>query len=134
MGLEKIDKYDENVIAAVGAYGGGIASSGSVCGTLLGAVAAVSALHSRGSLEDKENPRMWGVSNKLIKKFDQLTEPYGGQNCSDIARVNWSDRDAVKEYYSNPEGKRKDCIQLVGDLAYTLGVLLEKEMARQEKS
>ena len=134
MGLEKIDKYDENVIAAVGAFGGGIASSGSVCGTLLGAVAAVSALHSRGNLQDKENPRMWGVSHKLIKQFQQLTEPFGGQNCSDIARVNWSDRDAVKEYYSNPDSRRKDCIRLVGDLAYRLGILLEKEMARQEKS
>ena len=134
MGLEKIDKYDENVIAAVGAFGGGIASSGSVCGTLLGAVAAVSALHSRGSLEDKENPRMWGVSNKLIRQFQQLTEPYGGRNCIDIAQINWSDRDAVKEYYTNPDSKRKDCIRLVGDFAYALGILLEKEMARLEKS
>jgi len=47
VGLEKIEKYDENVIASIGAFGGGIASSGSVCGTLIGAVAAVSSLHSR---------------------------------------------------------------------------------------
>ena len=133
MGLEKIEKYDENVIAASGAFGGGIASSGAVCGTLLGAVAAVSALHSRGSLEEKENPRMWGVSHKLIKQFNQLTEPYGGRNCRDIARVNWSDRDEVKNYYSNPESSRKECIKLVGDLAYSLGVILEKEMTRLEK-
>jgi len=133
VGLEKINKYDENVIAAVGTFGGGIASSGSVCGTLLGAVAAVSSLHSRGSLDEKENPRMWGVSNKLIKQFDTLTEPYGGRNCRDIARINWSDRDAVKNYYGNPESTRKDCVQLVGDLAFFLGTLLEKEMARLEE-
>ncbi|HIQ37889.1 MAG TPA: C_GCAxxG_C_C family protein [Desulfocapsa sulfexigens] len=134
VGLEKIDQYDKNVIAAAGAFGGGIASSGSVCGTLLGAVAAVSALHSRGSLEEKENPRMWEVSHKLIKQFNQLTEPYGGRNCRDISQVNWSDRDEVKNYYSNPESSRKECIKLVGDLAYALGVLLEKEMVRLDQA
>lgn len=133
MGLEKIEKYDENVIAAAGAFGGGIASSGSVCGTLLGAISAVSALHSRGSLEDKENPRMWGVSHKLIRQFDELTQPYGGRNCSNITRINWSDRDEVRNYYSNPDSTRKDCIKLVGDLAYSLGVILEKEISRLKK-
>jgi len=133
VGLEKIEKYDENVIAAAGAFGGGIASSGSVCGTLLGAISAVSALHSRGSLEDKENPRMWGVSHKLIRQFDELIQPYGGRNCSNIARINWSDRDEVRNYYSNPDSTRKDCIKLVGDLAYSLGVILEKEISRLKK-
>jgi len=133
VGLEKIEKYDENVIAAAGAFGGGIASSGSVCGTLLGAISAVSALHSRGSLEDKENPRMWGVSHKVIRQFDELTQPYGGRNCSNIARINWSDRDEVRNYYSNPDSTRKDCIKLVGDLAYSLGVILEKEISRLKK-
>jgi C_GCAxxG_C_C family probable redox protein len=130
VGLEKIHKYDENVIASIGAFGGGIASSGSVCGALLGAVAAVSSLHSRGSLEEKENPRMWGASHNLIKQFYQLTEPYGGRNCRDIARVNWSDRNEVKNFYTDPESSRKDCIRLVGELAFTLGTILEKEMAR----
>ena len=133
MGLEKIKQEDPNVIKAVGAYGGGIASSGSVCGTLLGAIAAVSSLHSRGSLEEKENPRMWGVSHKLIKAFDALTEKYGGNNCRQITGIEWSDREAVKDYYSNPESSRKECIYLVGELAYTLGKTLENEMEKLEK-
>ena len=134
MGLEKLDMNDENVIKAVGAFGGGIASSGSVCGTLLGAIAVISSLYSRGNLKDRENPRVWGVSHKLMRQFDNLTEPFGGSNCRDIARLDWSNRDAVKEYYSNPDSSRKDCIQLVGDFALILGQLLEKEMARQAKS
>ncbi len=133
MGLEKINKYDENAIKAVGAFGGGIASSGAVCGTLLGAIAAVSSLHSRGSLEEKENPRVWGVSNKLIKQFNQLTEPYGGSDCKDIARINWSNHDEVKNFYSNPDSTRKECVQLVGDFALALGKVLEIEMTRLEK-
>jgi len=133
VGLEKIDQYDENAIKAVGAFGGGIASSGSVCGTLLGAIAAVSSLHGRGNIEDRENPRVWGVSNKLIKQFNELTEPYGGRDCRDIARVNWSNHDEVKNFYSNPDSTRKDCIKIVGDFAFALGKILEKELARMEK-
>ena len=133
MGLEKIEQQDENVIKAMGAFGGGIASSGSICGTLLGAIAAISSLHGRGNLDDKENPRVWGVSNKLIKEFDKLAEPYGGSNCSDIARIDWHNRDEVKEYYSNPDSRRKDCIRIVGDFAFTLGKILEKELAKLEK-
>lgn len=134
MGLEKINQEDENVIRAVGAFGGGIASSGSICGTLLGAVAAVSALHSRGSLEGKENPRMWGVGQKLVKEFDKLTEEFGGNTCRDIVQMEWSDREAVKEYYSNPDSRRKHCIRLVGDLAFILGKILEKEQRRLKKT
>lgn len=134
MGLEKTDQYDENAIKAVGAFGGGIASSGAVCGTLLGAIAAVSSLHGRGNLEDKENPRVWGVSNKLIKQFNELTESYGGSDCRDIARVNWSNHDEVKNFYSNPDSTRKDCIKLVGDFAFALGEILEKELARMKKT
>jgi len=134
VGLEKIDQKDENIIKAVGAFGGGIASSGSVCGILLGAVAAVSSLHSRGSLEEKENPRMWGVGHKLITEFDKLTEEFGGNTCRDIIKMEWSDRDAVKDYYSNPESKRNECIRLVGELAFTLGEILEKEQKRLQNS
>ena len=76
---------------------------------------------------------MWGVSKKLIKHFDTLTEPYGGSNCTDIAKISWADHDAVKNYYSNPASTRKNCVQLVGDLAFFLGTILEKEMSRLEK-
>ncbi len=134
MGLEKTAQYDENAIKAVGAFGGGIASSGAVCGTLLGAIAAISSLHGRGNLEDKENPRVWGVSNKLIKQFNELTESYGGSDCRDIARVNWSNHDEVKNFYSNPDSTRKDCLKLVGDFAFALGEILEKELARMKKT
>lgn len=133
MGLEKIDQEDASMLKAVGLYGGGIASTGSICGTLLGAVAAVSALHSRGNLEEKENPRMWGAGSKLVKEFEKLTEEFSGNTCRDITRLEWSDRYAVKEYYSNPDSRRKLCIKLVGDFAFILGEILEKEQKHLEK-
>ena len=84
---------DEAAVKAVGAYGGGIASSGSVCGILLGGVAAISGLYSRGSLDEKENPRLWGLSSKFIKKFEELTAEFGSTDCRDIAKVDWKNRD-----------------------------------------
>jgi C_GCAxxG_C_C family probable redox protein len=130
---EKTDMVDESAVKAVGAFGGGIASSGSVCGILLGGVAMVSSMYSRGNLDEKENPRIWALSSKFLKKFEELTESYGSMDCRDIAGVDWKNRDEVKEYYSNPDSKRRICIKLVGDAAFILGELLEREEARNEE-
>ncbi len=130
VGQEKIKQIDEAGLKAVGAFGGGIASSGSVCGILLGGVALISSIYSRGNLREKEDPRMWTLSHALMKKFAELTEEFGGSNCSDIAQVNWRDRNAVKEYYANPESRRQICSHLLGETAFYLGELLAGELTR----
>jgi C_GCAxxG_C_C family probable redox protein len=114
------------VIKAMGAFGGGIASTGRTCGCLLGGVAAISSLFSRGRLEDKEDPAMWRASYKLSQKFEELCAPYGGTDCRQIARVNWSDREAVKSFYRDSESRRTLCAELVGETARALGEILEK--------
>ena len=124
---------DDAAVKAVGAYGGGVASSGSMCGTLLGGIALISSIYSRASLNEKEDPRIWALSKKFMKEFENLTESFDGTNCRDIARVDWSDRAAVKAYYSSPDSTRKVCIQLVGDAAYALGKLLEDEAERKKE-
>jgi hypothetical protein len=91
----------------------------------------ISSVYSRGNLDEKENPHIWALSMKFMKEFENMTESFGGIHCHDIARVDWKDRAAVKEYYSNPESSRKVCVKLVGDAAYALGVLLEQEAVRQ---
>ncbi len=130
---EKTGSVDEAVVKAVGGFGGGVASSGGVCGILLGGVAMISSIYSRGSLAEKENPRIWGAGNKFLKKFEEMTAPYGSMNCRDIAGVDWKDREAVSEYYNNPESRRTICTELVGEAAFVLGELLEKEEARQRQ-
>ncbi len=127
VGQERLGMVNEAVIKAMGAFGGGIASSGNVCGALIGGVALISSIYSRGNLEEKEDPRMWRLSYKLSKIFENLAEPYGGINCKDIARVDWRDKEATKDFYKNPESRHKLCAQLVGDLAYALGEILDKE-------
>lgn len=127
MGQEKLNRVNEEIIKAMGSFGGGIASTGRVCGALIGGVALISSLYSRGNLGEKEDPRMWRLSYKLSKKFEELTKPYGGVNCQDIARLNWKDPNATKEFYNNPESRRKLCVQLVGDTAFALGEILEQD-------
>lgn len=126
--------HDAGAVRAVGAYGGGIASSGSVCGILLGGIALISSIYSSASLEEKEDPRLWALSRKFMGEFEKMTEPYGGSNCRDIARVDWRDRDAVKTYYADPGSRRKECIRLVGEAAHVLGRLLEIDEHNKGKS
>jgi len=127
VGQEKLGIRNEEVIKAMGLFGGGFAGCTYTCGALSGAIALISSLYSRGNLEEKDNPRMWALGRKMVKKFEELTQAHGSINCRDIARVDWTDSQAAKEFYSSPESRRGLCIQLVGDTAYALGVFLEEQ-------
>lgn len=131
MGQEKLNLVDESVIKAVGLLGGGVAGSGYTCGALLGAVAALSSVYSRGTLEEQENPVMWAVGGRMVKRFEEITGQHGGIRCLDIARVDWQDPLAVKDFITNPESRRRICLQVVGDTAYAMGELIEKEIPAQ---
>jgi len=126
-GLEKIGTVNEDVIKAFGAFGGGIAGTGRVCGALTGGIGVIAGIFSRGNLESKEDPRMSSVCRKFIMEFEKRTQAYGGTDCRDIARINWQDKEMVKAFFGNPESRRKICLQLVGDTAFVLGGLLEAE-------
>ncbi|MBU4563512.1 MAG: C-GCAxxG-C-C family protein [Desulfarculus sp.] len=125
MGQEKLGIEDPDMIRAVGAYGGGIASTGRTCGILLGAIAAVSARYSKSRPDEKDDSNMWRLSFKLSKTFEKMCEPYGGTDCKDIARVEWRDKDQVKTFYGQPDSRRQICTKLTGDLAAYLGEILE---------
>ena len=129
VGQEKMNTKNEALIKALGAFGGGIGGSGRVCGALLGGVAFISSLYSRGNLAEKEHPQMWRLSHKLNKKFEELTKPFGGVNCSDIARVNWSDKEQTKKFYNSPDSRLHHCLQLVEDTASALGEILDQSDA-----
>ncbi|MDP3480930.1 MAG: C-GCAxxG-C-C family (seleno)protein [Desulfoprunum sp.] len=127
VGMEKLGITDTSIIKALGAFGGGIGGTGNICGALVGAVSVIGSLYSRGSLAEKENPRMWAATKTVLKNFEALATPYGGINCCQIARVDWMDRDQVKDFYRNPEGRRQHCITIVGETAKALGELLDQE-------
>ena len=127
---EKLNNIDPAVIKAVGAFGGGLAGTGGVCGILLGGLTVISSMYSRSNLEEKENPRMWSLSQKLIATFEEITHHHGGTNCLDIARVNWHNHAEVKDFYENPNSTRHDCIKLVGAVTFILGELIESEVKK----
>ena len=127
VGLEKLGLDDPSVIKALGAFGGGIGGTGHICGALVGAASVIGTLYSRSSLEEKENPRMWSATKTVMQHFEELTAPHGGIDCQQIARVDWMDRDQVKDFYGNPESRRQHCISVVSETAKALGELLEKE-------
>ncbi|MCF8033328.1 MAG: C-GCAxxG-C-C family protein [Desulfarculaceae bacterium] len=130
VGQDKLGIEDPGMIRAVGAFGGGIASSGRTCGILLGAIAAVSARYGKSRPEEKDDPKMWRISFKLIKAFEQMCQPYGSINCADIAQVAWKDKEQVKNFYGSPESRRLSvCAELNGELAKVLGELLEEAEA-----
>ncbi|MCE5334549.1 MAG: C-GCAxxG-C-C family protein [Desulfobacteraceae bacterium] len=131
VGQEKMGIVNQDVLKALGAFGGGIAGTCRTCGCLTGGMALISSLFSRGNLEDKEDPRMWSVGHKFIRGFENLTQQYGGTDCRDIARMNFQDREMVKDFYGNPDSRRKICIGLVGDTACLLGKILEEEGVAQ---
>lgn len=127
VGLEKLGVDDPSVIRALGSFGGGIGGTGHICGALVGATSVIGTLYSRSSLEEKENPRMWAATKAVMKSFEELSAEYGGIDCGQIARVDWMDRDQVKDFYGNPESRRQHCIHVVGETAKALGELLERE-------
>lgn len=130
VGLEKLGLNDPSVVKALGAFGGGIGGTGHVCGALVGAASVIGTLYSRSSLEEKENPRMWAATKAVMKNFEELTAEHGGIDCCQIARVDWMDRDQVKDFYGNAESRRQHCIKVVGETARALGELLEQEAER----
>ena len=130
VGLEKLGINDPSVIKALGAFGGGIGGTGNICGALVGAASVIGSLYSRSSLEEKENPRMWAATKAVMKNFEELAAPHGGINCCQIARVDWMERDQVKDFYGNPESRRQHCVRVVGETARALGELLEQEAER----
>jgi C_GCAxxG_C_C family probable redox protein len=125
VGQEKLNKVNEEVIKAVGLFGGGIACSGYTCGALLGGIASLSSVYSRGNLDEKESPVMREMGGRLVRKFEELTAPHGGIRCQDIARVDWTDPVSINEFRTSPDGRRSICLALVGDIAQALGELID---------
>jgi C_GCAxxG_C_C family probable redox protein len=126
VGQDKLGKGNDEVIRAMGAFGGGLGGNGEVCGALAGALAALGLRYSRGREEDKENPRMWKDAEELVRRFrDEIVQLNGSILCRDISHVDWKDREQVKAFYKGD--KVKDCIRIVGETALLVGEMLERE-------
>ncbi|MGQ9500295.1 MAG: C-GCAxxG-C-C family protein [Dissulfurimicrobium sp.] len=116
----------KEIIAALSPFGGGMGYSGGVCGALSGAVAVIGFIMGKTEPEQKDHKDMWRLSSKMALEFKELTAGYGGQNCRNIARVNWSDRGQVKAFRFDPNSRRKECLRVIGETAGFLQKLLQE--------
>ena len=125
MGQEKLERKNEEVIRAMGAFGGGLGGNGEICGAAVGALALLGLRFSRGREEEKEDPRMWTYTHELLKRFrEEIVKNHGSILCGEIARVDWKDREQVKSFYKGD--KILECGRIVGETAKLIGELLER--------
>ncbi len=107
----------------MGAFGGGLAGTGEVCGAVVGALAAIGLAYSRSSPEETEDFKMWILGNRFLKRFrDELGK--GSIRCRDITRVDWRNQDQKAKFY-NGEGYYA-CRDLTAKAARMLGELFEE--------
>ena len=123
---------NENVIASLSPFGGGIASTGNTCGTILGALAVIGYLEGKREPEKRDGRPMWKMSYKLFKGFEEITKEYGGTRCLDIARVDWKDIKAVKAFRKDPQSRRQECFKVIEKTAHLLYDILDQLMEQQK--
>jgi C_GCAxxG_C_C family probable redox protein len=126
VGQEKLGKGNDDVIRAMGGFGGGLCGNGEVCGALAGALAVLGLRYSRARSDEKEDTKMWKVADEVLRRFrDEIVNRDGSICCRDIACVNWKDREQAKEFYKGD--KIKKCYRVVGETAMLLGEILERD-------
>lgn len=127
MGQEKAGRVQPEVIKAMGAYGGGVARSGRVCGILTGAVGMVASLYGSSDPSQREDPKLRPLAGQLVSRFEELTAPYGGVDCRSIIGF-YYDEGAEKRHWfrTAPDSTRRRCEQLICEMAVYLGELLEQ--------
>jgi C_GCAxxG_C_C family probable redox protein len=108
----------------MGPFGGGLGGNGEVCGAVVGGLAALGIRWSRGTEEEKEDPRMWLFTEEFVRRFREEVSPARGRIlCSEIIGVDWKNREQVKEFYRE---KGKTCVALVGDTARLIAEFLDR--------
>ncbi len=113
-----------DVVSALAPFGGGLGSTGRVCGSLPGALAAIGLTLGKAEPGQRDHKAMWRLSYKMVKEFEAITGPYGGMECKDIARVNWKDIKEVKAFRKDPDSRQKECHRVIAETARALGGLL----------
>jgi C_GCAxxG_C_C family probable redox protein len=125
VGQEKLGRKDDEVMRALGAFGGGLGGNGEVCGAVAGAIAVMGLRFSRAREDEKEDPRMWSYAHEVLERFQkEIAKNHGSILCREIARVNWKDREQVKAFYKSE--KVLECGRIVGETAQLVGELLER--------
>jgi len=108
----------------MGGFGGGIGGMGSVCGAIVGGVAALSLKCGKGTVEGKEDPRLFPLCSELYRRFG--TEIETSVFCHDITGTDFTKPEEARAYRRSPE-KTGRCVRLVTKTAELVGDILSRE-------
>ena len=125
-----LGEEDEAAVRMMGGFGGGIGGMGSVCGAIIGGVAALSRKRGKGTVEGKEDPSLFPLCAELYHRF--ATEIEISHLCRDITGTDFTKPEEVKAYRNSPE-KITRCIRLVGKTAALVGNMLSREDANSPR-
>jgi len=109
LGLE-----DELTFKAAGPLCAGL-GMGKTCGALAGGMMVLGMKYGRSRIDEGIGGLFSGllIAQSLVQKFEQ---EYGTTACSEIAKLDWTDSDAVIQAVNNPEFIAM-CAQVVGRTA-----------------
>jgi len=117
-------RRDEGAVRLMSGFGGGIGGSGSVCGAIVGGVAALSSRYGRGRADERESGRLYPLSAELYRRFGEEIEI--SHFCREITGTDFTDPEQVKAYFSSPQ-KTERCARLVGRTADLVCEMLATE-------
>jgi C_GCAxxG_C_C family probable redox protein len=127
-GLEKYGFEDESLLRAMAPMGGGVAASGGPCGALTGGIAMLGRLFGKPTPEARDDKRMWTATAEFYRRFEaEIAGPHGSVNCRDIAKVDWKNKEQVKDFYAGAGAR--ECAFSTGKAARILGEVIEKYAA-----
>ncbi|MCX7981419.1 MAG: C-GCAxxG-C-C family protein [Syntrophales bacterium] len=122
VGMKRLNLLSNELVKAMGAFGGGLGGNGEVCGAVVGGLAVIGLIFSRGREEELEDRRMWLYTRDFIRRFSQ--EVGEGQIlCRHIIGIDWNNREEVKDFYRS---KSQRCVDLVGKTAFLLGTMIDE--------
>lgn len=122
----------QELISAMAAFAGGMGGSGKTCGALSGALATIGFTLGKTEPQKENHKQMCSVSRAMMQKFVEIAEPYGGINCSDIAGVDWNDREAVQYFRKNPDSSRQNCVKVIKETSNCLYDLITEKIHRKQ--
>ncbi|MEZ0329352.1 MAG: C-GCAxxG-C-C family protein [Dissulfuribacterales bacterium] len=117
------------VAASLSPFGGGMGSSGNVCGNLSGALAVLGVLMGKREPKLQDDKNIWRASNRMVRKFEEITKEYGGMNCRDIARIDWRSREDVKAFRTDPNSRKRECCRVMDKTVRSLVEILKELQA-----
>jgi C_GCAxxG_C_C family probable redox protein len=113
-----------DAVKLMAGFGGGIGGMGSVCGAVVGAVAALGLRYGRGEIQDREDPRLFPLCAEFYRRFTAEIEQ--SHFCRDITGIDFTKPEDVKTYIASPE-KTAGCGRLVARSVEVVREILSRE-------